>query len=89
MNKTPCWGIGDVDLEFLFQKFIKCNVKQFLKHLVECKKQKIKLVIPEIMIPLVSTAAEIKILRKLVEKTAEAGSKKTFNQNKILCWYND
>ena len=38
--------------------------------LAECKKQKFKLVIPEIMIPLVSTAAEIKILRNLVEKTA-------------------
>ena len=30
----------------------------------------IKLVIPEIMIPLVSTAAEIQILRNLVDKTA-------------------
>jgi len=39
--------------------------------LAECKKKKIKPVIPEIMIPLVSTAAEIKILRSLVEKTAE------------------
>jgi pyruvate,orthophosphate dikinase len=39
--------------------------------LAESKKKKMKLVIPEIMIPLVSTAAEIKILRTLVEKTAE------------------
>ena len=39
--------------------------------LAECKKQKVKLVIPEIMIPLVSTAAEIRILRKLVKEIAE------------------
>ena len=39
--------------------------------LAECKKKKIKPVIPEIMIPLVSTAAEIQILRKLVDRTAE------------------
>jgi pyruvate,orthophosphate dikinase len=44
--------------------------------LAECKKKKVKLVIPEIMIPLVSTATEIKILRNLVDKTAKEIQKK-------------
>ena len=39
--------------------------KAIFEALAECKKQKIKLVIPEIMIPLVSTAAEIKYLETL------------------------
>ena len=41
------------------------------------------------MIPLVSTAAEIQILKNLVDKTAAENSKKTFYKNKILCRYYD
>jgi len=44
--------------------------------LIECKNKKIKSVIPEIMIPLVSTAVEIKILKNLVDKTAAEIQKK-------------
>ena len=39
--------------------------------LVECKKQKIQSTMPEIMIPLVSTEAEIKIMKDLVIRVAK------------------
>ena len=45
--------------------------------LVECKKLKIKSIIPEIMIPLVSTEAEIKIMKDLVIRVAKEVEKKT------------
>ena len=47
--------------------------------LVECKKQKIESTMPEIMIPLVSTEAEIKIMKDLVIRVA----KKVQDENKI------
>jgi len=54
-----------------FPEICRMQCQAIFEALAECKKKKIKLVIPEIMIPLVSTASEIKILRSLVEKTAE------------------
>ena len=39
--------------------------------LVECKKEKIQSIIPEIMIPLVSTEDELGIMRKLVNRVAD------------------
>jgi len=53
-----------------FPDIYSMQCRAIFEALIECKKKKIKLVIPEIMIPLVSTAAEIEILRKLVDKTA-------------------
>ena len=53
-----------------FPEIYRMQCQAIFEALAECKKKKIKLVIPEIMIPLVSTATEIQILRKLVEKTA-------------------
>ena len=47
--------------------------------LVECKKQKIQSTMPEIMIPLVSTEAEIKIMKDLVIRVAN----KVQDENKI------
>jgi pyruvate,orthophosphate dikinase len=38
--------------------------------LIECKKKKYKSIIPEIMIPLISTEAEIKIMKDLVTRVA-------------------
>ena len=46
--------------------------------LLECKKRKIKSTMPEIMIPLVSTEAEIKIMKDLVIRVA----RKVQNENK-------
>ena len=49
---------------------MKCNVVQFLRH-YRFKKNKQKSAFPEIMIPLVSTEAEIKIMKDLVIKIAK------------------
>ena len=52
--------------------------------LVECKKLKIKSIIPEIMIPLVSTEAEIKIMKNLVISVAKEVENKTKTKLKFL-----
>jgi len=49
---------------------MKCNAELYLKLLVELKKKKIKSAFPEIMIPLVSTEVEIKLMKELVIRIA-------------------
>ena len=49
---------------------MKCNAELYLKHWFSVK-TKIKSIIPEIMIPLVSTEAEIKIMKDLVVRVAK------------------
>ena len=49
---------------------MKCNVEQFLKLYLNLK-QKNKISFPEIMIPLVSTEAEIRIMKDLVVRVAK------------------
>tara|TARA_B100001109_G_scaffold163934_1_gene133529 strand:- start:818 stop:1402 length:585 start_codon:yes stop_codon:yes gene_type:complete len=44
--------------------------KAIFEALIECKKRKYKSIIPEIMIPLVSTEAEIEIMKNLVIRVA-------------------
>jgi pyruvate,orthophosphate dikinase len=73
---NPMLGHRGCRLGISFPEIYKMQCEAIFEALAECKKNKIKLVIPEIMIPLVSTAAEIKILRALVEKTANEVQKK-------------
>ncbi len=68
---NPMLGHRGCRLGISFPEIYKMQCTAIFEALAQCKKKKIKPVIPEIMIPLVSTAAEIKILRKLVEQTAE------------------
>ena len=75
-EQNPMLGHRGCRLGISFPEIYRMQCEAIFEALAECKKQKVKLVIPEIMIPLVSTAAEIKILRNLVEKTAEAVQKK-------------
>jgi len=75
-EQNPMLGHRGCRLGISFPEIYRMQCEAIFEALVACKKQKIKLVIPEIMIPLVSTAAEIKILRKLVENTAEEVQKK-------------
>ena len=75
-EQNPMLGHRGCRLGISFPEIYNMQCEAIFEALVECKKQKVKLVIPEIMIPLVSTAAEIKILRKLVEKTAKEIQKK-------------
>ena len=49
-----------------FPEIYEMQCKAIFEALIECKKKKYKSIIPEIMIPLVSTEAEIKIMKDLV-----------------------
>jgi len=70
-EQNPMLGHRGCRLGISFPEIYKMQCKAIFEALTECKNKKIKPVIPEIMIPLVSTAAEIQILRKLVVDTAE------------------
>ena len=73
---NPMLGHRGCRLGISFPEIYHMQCEAIFEALAECKKQKVKLVIPEIMIPLISTATEIKILRNLVEKTAKEVQKK-------------
>ena len=70
-EQNPMLGHRGCRLGISYPEIYQMQCQAIFEALVECRKKKIKPVIPEIMIPLVSTAAEIQILRKLVVKTAE------------------
>ena len=75
-EQNPMLGHRGCRLGISFPEIYKMQCEAIFEALVECKKKKLKLVIPEIMIPLVSTAAEIQILRNLVDTTADEIQKK-------------
>ena len=75
-EQNPMLGHRGCRLGISFPEIYKMQCEAIFEALAECKKKKIKLVIPEIMIPLVSTAAEIQILKNLVSKTVEEIQKK-------------
>ena len=66
-----------------FPEIYEMQCRAIFTALIECKKEKIQSVIPEIMIPLVSTEDEIGIMRKLVDEVA----KKVQKENKIKLEY--
>jgi pyruvate, orthophosphate dikinase len=70
-EQNPMLGHRGCRLGISFPEIYQMQCQAIFEALADCKKNKIKPVIPEIMIPLVSTAAEIKILGNLVKKTAE------------------
>jgi len=75
-EQNPMLGHRGCRLGISFPDIYKMQCEAIFEALAECKKKKLKLVIPEIMIPLVSTAAEIQILRHLVNTTAAKIQKK-------------
>jgi len=75
-EQNPMLGHRGCRLGISFPEIYEMQCQAIFEALVECKKKKLKLVIPEIMIPLVSTAAEIQILRNLVYKIANEIKKK-------------
>ena len=75
-EQNPMLGHRGCRLGISFPEIYKMQCEAIFEALADCKKKKLKLVIPEIMIPLVSTAAEIQILRSLVESTAAEVQKK-------------
>ena len=80
---NPMLGHRGCRLGISFPEIYKMQCRAIFEALVECKKEKIKPVIAEIMIPLVSSEAEIKIMRELVIDVAN----KVQKENKIKLNY--
>jgi pyruvate,orthophosphate dikinase len=78
-EQNPMLGHRGCRLAISFPEIYEMQCTAIFEALVECKKQKIQSTMPEIMIPLVSTEAEIKIMKDLVIRIA----KKVQDENKI------
>ena len=68
---NPMLGHRGCRLGISFPEIYEMQCKAIFEALTQCKKNKYKSIIPEIMIPLVSTEAEIKIMKNLVNTVAE------------------
>ncbi len=69
-EQNPMLGHRGCRLGISFPEIYEMQCKAIFEALIQLKKNKIKSAFPEIMIPLVSTEAEIKIMKDLVIKTA-------------------
>jgi pyruvate,orthophosphate dikinase len=78
-EQNPMLGHRGCRLGISFPEIYEMQCRAIFEALAELKKKKIRSAFPEIMIPLVSTEAEIKILRDLVINIANEVQK----QNKI------
>ncbi len=78
---NPMLGHRGCRLGISFPEIYEMQCKAIFEALIECKNKKIKPIMPEIMIPLVSTEAEIKIMKDLVIRVAGIVQKK--NKTKI------
>ena len=78
---NPMLGHRGCRLGISFPEIYEMQCKAIFEALIECKNKKYKSIIPEIMIPLVSTEAEIKIMKNLVVSVANEIQKK--NKTKI------
>ena len=76
-EQNPMLGHRGCRLGISFPEIYEMQCNAIFHALVECKKLKIKSIIPEIMIPLVSTEAEIKIMKDLVIRVAKEVENKT------------
>ncbi len=76
-EQNPMLGHRGCRLGISFPEIYEMQCTAIFHALVECKKLKIKSIIPEIMIPLVSTEAEIKIMKDLVVRVAKEVENKT------------
>ena len=78
---NPMLGHRGCRLAISFPEIYEMQCRAIFEALIECKNKKIKSIIPEIMIPLVSTEAEIEIMKNLVDRVAN--QVKTENKTKI------
>jgi len=76
-EQNPMLGHRGCRLGISFPEIYEMQCTAIFHALVECKKLKIKSIIPEIMIPLVSTEAEIKIMKDLVIRVAKEVENRT------------
>ncbi len=70
-EQNPMLGHRGCRLGISFPEIYEMQCRAIFEALIELKKNKIKSAFPEIMIPLVSTEAEIKIMKNLVIRTAK------------------
>ena len=82
-EQNPMLGHRGCRLGISFPEIYEMQCRAIFEALSELKKKKIKSAFPEIMIPLVSTEAEIKIMRDLVIRVA----KEVQNNNNIKLNY--
>jgi pyruvate,orthophosphate dikinase len=80
---NPMLGHRGCRLGISFPEIYEMQCRAIFESLVHCKKNKYRSITPEIMIPLVSTEAEIKIMKNLVNRIAE----KIQNENNIKIDY--
>ncbi len=76
---NPMLGHRGCRLGISFPEIYEMQCQAIFEALVECKNKKIKSILPEIMIPLVSTESEIRIMKDLVIRTA----KKVQDENSV------
>ena len=82
-EENPMLGHRGCRLGISFPEIYEMQCRAIFEAIVELKKQKVKAAIVEIMIPLVSTESELKILRALVNKIAKEIEK----ENKLKLEY--
>ena len=82
-EQNPMLGHRGCRLGISYPEIYQMQCRAIFEALAELRKKKIKTAFPEIMIPLVSTEAEIKIMRKLVDDEAT----KVQQENKIKIDY--
>jgi pyruvate,orthophosphate dikinase len=70
-EQNPMLGHRGCRLGISYPEIYEMQCRAIFEALVELKKNKLKSAFPEIMIPLVSTEAEIKIMKDLVKKVAK------------------
>ena len=68
---NPMLGHRGCRLGISFPEIYEMQCRAIFTALIECKKEKIESIIPEIMIPLVSTEDELGLMRKLVNRVAD------------------
>ncbi len=69
-EQNPMLGHRGCRLGISFPEIYEMQCRAIFEALAECKNKKYKSILPEIMIPLVSTEAEIKIMKDLVIRVA-------------------
>ncbi len=82
-EQNPMLGHRGCRLGISYPEIYEMQCRAIFEALVELKNKKIKAAFPEIMIPLISTEAEIKIMKDLVQNTA----KKVQEENKVKLDY--
>lgn len=82
-EQNPMLGHRGCRLGISFPEIYEMQCRAIFEALCELKKNKIKSAFPEIMIPLVSTETEIKLMKELVKNTA----KDVQNENKVKIDY--